>query len=181
MRLRAETVIGHHKTDMGVGMPACPDRPDRHRHRGLSPSRARSGLRHLPPEDHQPELLRARTLRSRQPTSHQEGRGLPRPHNRHGRRHLSIQRKPGASCPGRFCPAPPSRPRQPDGAAGHPSPPCQQCVHAVLPGTSRISPRRRGALTMAPPLDRRTSEGPLPALRRRIPYMSRDAWSSARW
>jgi hypothetical protein len=50
MRLRAETVIGHHKTDMGVGMLACPDRPDRHRHRhrGLSPSRARSGLRHLP-------------------------------------------------------------------------------------------------------------------------------------
>ena len=39
MRLRAETVIGHHKTDMGAGMPACPDRPDRHRHRhrGLPP------------------------------------------------------------------------------------------------------------------------------------------------
>ena len=35
MRLRAETVIGHHKTDTGAGMPACPDRPDRHRHRGL--------------------------------------------------------------------------------------------------------------------------------------------------
>ena len=180
MRLRAETVIGHHKTDTGAGMPACPDRPDRHRHRhrGLPPHEARSGPRHLPPEDHQPELLRARPPWSRQPTSHQEGRRLPRPQRpaQRSRRHPSIQRKTGASCP-----APPVEARQPDGAAGHPSPPCQQCVHAVLPGTSRISPRRRGALTMAPPLDRRTSVRPLPALRRQIPDTSRDAWSSARW
>jgi hypothetical protein len=45
----------------------------------------------------------------------------------------------------------------------------------------RISPRRRSALLLAPPRDRRTSVGPLSALRHRIPCMSRDAWSSPRW
>ncbi len=130
MRLRAETVIGHHKTDMGAGMLACPDRPDRHRHRGLSPSRARSGPRHLP---HQPEATSCATAPvapAHEPPRRPRTSPPQRPAQR-GRRHPSIQRKPGASCPGRFCPALPSMPRQPDCAAGHPSPPCQQCVHAV--------------------------------------------------